>query len=368
MAFRAGLPGGIMNRFVALLAGAAALGLASASAEAQQTPGWYIGIQGGWTHLNSASNTFANPITTGGVAVPFTSTANEGFNGGGTIGFEFPSGIRLEAEGTYRQNTFNTVSSPFFGGATAPLGGRESSIALMGNGLYDFMPYSRWTPYLGAGAGAARLNVHNLNAVGLFGGSASDWEFAYQGIAGVKFAATPQVSISLDYRYFATTSPTFAIAGGTATGQYGTHNVMASIAYHFGAPPPPPPAPAPQPAPVAQPAPPPPPAAHTFIVFFEFDRATLTPEGLQVIQNASDAFRQTGSASVQIAGYTDLAGTQRYNLGLSKRRADAVRAQLVRDGVPDKVIQESWHGKENPRVPTPDGVREPQNRRVEIML
>ena len=52
----------------------------------------------------------------------------------------------------------------------------------------------------------------------------------------------------------------------------------------------------------------------------------------------------------------------------SKRRTDAVHAQLVRDGVPDNVIHESWHGKENPRVPTPDGVREPQNRRVEIML
>jgi len=235
----------------------------------------------------------------------------------------------------------------------------------MGNALYDFMPYSRWTPYIGGGVGAADLNVHNLTAIGLFGGSSNDWEFAYQGIAGVKFAATPQVSISVDYRYFATTNPTFAIAGGTATGQYATHNVMASIAYHFGAPPPTPP---PAPAPVAQPAPPPPPAPHTFIVFFNFDQATLTPEALQVIQNASDAFRQTGSASVQIAGYTDLAGTQRYNLGLSKRRADAVHGQLVHDGIPDSVIHESWHGKENPRVPTPDGVREPQNRRVEILL
>jgi OOP family OmpA-OmpF porin len=45
-----------------------------------------------------------------------------------------------------------------------------------------------------------------------------------------------------------------------------------------------------------------------------------------------------------------------------------VHAALVKDGVPDDQIAASWYGKENPRVPTADGVREPQNRRVEIML
>jgi len=73
------------------------------------------------------------------------------------------------------------------------------------------------------------------------------------------------------------------------------------------------------------------------------------------------------AARVAITGYTDLAGTQRYNLGLSKRRADRVHAALVQDGVPDGVIAEAWRGKENPAVPTPDGVREPQNRRVQIV-
>ena len=49
------------------------------------------------------------------------------------------------------------------------------------------------------------------------------------------------------------------------------------------------------------------------------------------------------------------------------RRADTVRAALVRDGVPDNVIAEAWRGKENPAVPTPDGVRDRRNRRVEIV-
>jgi outer membrane protein OmpA-like peptidoglycan-associated protein len=102
------------------------------------------------------------------------------------------------------------------------------------------------------------------------------------------------------------------------------------------------------------------------VVYFEFDKSDLTPEGAKVVLDAANAYKQTGSARVAITGYTDLAGTQKYNLGLSKRRADTVRGALVRDGVPDSAIAEAWRGKENPAVPTPDGVREPRNRRVEI--
>ncbi len=125
--------------------------------------------------------------------------------------------------------------------------------------------------------------------------------------------------------------------------------------------------------PPAAAAPPPPPAAappamqKQFVVYFEFDRSNLTPEGARVVQDAAAAFRATGSARVAVSGYTDLAGTQQYNVGLSKRRADTVRAGLIRAGVPDGAIAESWHGKQNPAVPTPDGVREPRNRRVEIV-
>jgi outer membrane protein OmpA-like peptidoglycan-associated protein len=119
-------------------------------------------------------------------------------------------------------------------------------------------------------------------------------------------------------------------------------------------------------------APPAPPAAvapqkQVFIVFFEFDKSSLTPDGRKVVDAAAAVFK-AGKSSVAIAGYTDLAGTQQYNLALSKRRADRVKTALVQDGVVASAITESWHGKENPRVPTADGVREPQNRRVEITM
>ena len=124
------------------------------------------------------------------------------------------------------------------------------------------------------------------------------------------------------------------------------------------------------PAPAAAPPPPPPAAAaqsKLFIVYFNFDKSDLTADGQKVIDQAVAAYKQTGSAKVKVDGYTDLAGTQGYNMGLSKRRADTVTAALVKGGVPANAIASAWHGKENPAVPTADGVREARNRRVEIV-
>jgi hypothetical protein len=119
-----------------------------------------------------------------------------------------------------------------------------------------------------------------------------------------------------------------------------------------------------RPAPAVAPAGP----ARTFRVYFEFNRASLTAEGARVVREAAAAFRQTGSARIDVTGHTDTSGSSGYNLGLSKRRADAVRAALIAAGVPASAVAERWRGESSPRVPTPNGVREPQNRRVEIVI
>ncbi len=67
-----------------------------------------------------------------------------------------------------------------------------------------------------------------------------------------------------------------------------------------------------------------------------------------------------------LAGYTDTSGTPRYNLGLSQRRADSVSSYMTGKGVPAGVITSKAFGETNLRVQTADGVRELQNRRVEI--
>ena len=69
-----------------------------------------------------------------------------------------------------------------------------------------------------------------------------------------------------------------------------------------------------------------------------------------------------------MAGHADRSGSAQYNQRLSQRRADVVAAELVRNGVNRSDIGVSAYGESRPLVPTADGVREPQNRRVEIVL
>jgi OOP family OmpA-OmpF porin len=119
----------------------------------------------------------------------------------------------------------------------------------------------------------------------------------------------------------------------------------------------PPPAPAPAPAP-----------ASTYLVFFDWDRANITPEAQAILRNAADAAKKLGTVRINATGHADRSGTATYNMGLSQRRADAVRAALVGLGIPQSEIAVFAKGETDPLVPTPDGVREPQNRRVEIVL
>ena len=108
--------------------------------------------------------------------------------------------------------------------------------------------------------------------------------------------------------------------------------------------------------------------AAKFLVFFDWDRSALTPEARKIIASAADEFKRTGSTRIVATGHTDLSGSPQYNLRLSERRAEAVKAELVRLGVPATVITTVGKGEEDPLVPTKDGVREAQNRRVEIVI
>jgi outer membrane protein OmpA-like peptidoglycan-associated protein len=108
--------------------------------------------------------------------------------------------------------------------------------------------------------------------------------------------------------------------------------------------------------------------AAKFLVFFDWDRSALTPEARKIIASAADEFKRTGSTRIVATGHTDLSGSPQYNLRLSERRAEAVKAELIRLGVPATVITTVGKGEEDPLVPTKDGVREAQNRRVEIVI
>lgn len=119
------------------------------------------------------------------------------------------------------------------------------------------------------------------------------------------------------------------------------------------------------------PPPPPPPAAvvcnpGNFLVFFDWDSAEISPEAASTLDGAIAGLADCPTVSVSLGGYTDTSGSDGYNMGLAGRRAASVRSYLTARGVADSSITSASFGETKLRVPTADGVRELQNRRVEI--
>ncbi|MBN9540724.1 MAG: OmpA family protein [Reyranella sp.] len=121
----------------------------------------------------------------------------------------------------------------------------------------------------------------------------------------------------------------------------------------------------PQPATTAPPAAVAPPS---FLVFFDWDRSNLSAQALNTVQQAATTFKTRSSARITATGHTDTSGSEQYNMALSLRRANAVKAALVKEGVPDGAISVVGRGEQGLLVQTGDNVREPQNRRVEIVI
>ncbi len=124
--------------------------------------------------------------------------------------------------------------------------------------------------------------------------------------------------------------------------------------------------PEPPPPQAAAPPPPPPPPEHNFTVFFDWNKANITPEGQQIVDAAAATYKSQ-PVPVQVIGHTDTSGSPAYNQRLSERRAQVVAAGLSQAGVPQNAMTVTGVGQNDLKVPTPPGVREPQNRRTEII-
>jgi outer membrane protein OmpA-like peptidoglycan-associated protein len=270
-----------------------------------------------------------------------------------SAGYATAAGPRAELEVAWRWR--NSFKDTVFGGTE--VSGRQSSIAFMGNGIYDINTGTAFTPYIGVGAGIAqvRLNVD--------GESDRDWVFAYQGIAGVSYNITNALAVTLDYRYFATVDPKFDIGGLNVKGEYRNHSILAGLRYSFGAP-----SAAPAAAPVA-------PAAAVqqqpqteYLVFFDWDKANITPVSDKIIGDAAAAAGKVRAVSIHVVGHTDTSGSPAYNQKLSLRRADAVKRALTAKGVPANQITVEGKGETQLLVQTGANVREPSNRRAQILI
>jgi hypothetical protein len=123
-----------------------------------------------------------------------------------------------------------------------------------------------------------------------------------------------------------------------------------------------------EPAPATAPPPPPPAPAASFMVFFDWDSTRLNNQSMTVIGQAASAFKSRNGTGITATGHTDTSGGDAYNMALSLRRANVVKDALVQQGVPPGAINAVGVGKAGLLVQTGDGVREPQNRRVEMVV
>ena len=340
---------------------------------------WYVEVGGGPMIVEDMDFDVNNGTDT------FSVDVDKGIDFGGLVGYDFGA-FRLEAESSYRQADISSLTAGptgvAFTAANTPSGagtfaadGEVNALSFMLNGLLDFGDDDGLQGFFGGGVGVARVDGNatiSTSSNGAF--NDSDSGFAYQALAGVRAPLSDNWDVGLRYRFF--TAPNVGLVdtlGRDLDTRFRSHSLLGTLTYNFGgeAPPPPPApvvaAPPPPPPPVVA-APPPPPACNKgpYIVFFGWDKSDITPEAATILDNAVSAYRNCGTAAVMLAGHTDTSGTMRYNEGLAMRRNASVTEYLSGRGVPGARISSEAFGETQLRVPTADGVRELQNRRVEV--
>lgn len=124
------------------------------------------------------------------------------------------------------------------------------------------------------------------------------------------------------------------------------------------------------PPPPAPPAPPPEVcnAEAPGLIFFEFDSAVPQQDAVETVEYVVENAPTCNWDSFTVVGHADRAGSSSYNIGLSEDRAEAIANLMTSRGIPAGSITTQAKGEDSPRVPTADGVRELQNRRVEIIV
>jgi len=339
----------------AMLMGAVAA--LSLTAQAQALPdGWYLSLEGGGNWVQDWDFDSVTIVTTVAGSVAFDTgwavLASVGY-GHGSWAAEFETGFRRnDSDGIVVDGIAN-----FYDDA------RLDETTFMANIKYNYPLMQKLTLSVGAGLGAdfAQLRVRDGASVT----EDEDWNLAYQGIVSLGYAVGQRSELFASYRYFRTTAAEFDLAPTFSAvldgDEFQKHTATLGFRYYLNG--------GSEPEPAQAPPPPPPADAGSpseFIIFFGHNKAELTPAAMDVVREAASAAKEDGIANVKLVGHADRSGSDTYNQSLSLRRANAVKSALVREGVTESTIVVDGRGESDPMVPTADGVREPQNRRVNI--
>ncbi len=339
--------------------------------QAEPISGVYVGVGAGANFLQDERVQVAG-IRGSSVGLNETRLRfDPGFRAVASVGYGFGNGLRLEIEGDYFRNTVSRVGQTssgavfnrFAGLPTSARGTKEKYGGFV-NALFDLDPNL---------FGLGSLRIANPGQF-LIRSTGTDGNFAYQGIVGfaLPISAVPGLALTAEYRFTGVAANRAPLGQFFAPGVAGrvrfterddfNHSIVAvAVRYAFNHPPPPSPVPVAPPISAVE-------ASRSYLVFFDWDRADLTDRARQIVAAAAAASTRVQTTRIEVQGNADRSGTPAYNQGLSLRRARVVATELIRRGVPQAEIAVQGFGDTRPLVPTRAGVREPQNRRVEIIL
>lgn len=342
------LAGAILSLFLSVPAGA-------------EIQGWYVSLDAGgsavgdWDHTRTKW-TWCGPEVKDAIAV-----FDNGWAVFGAAGYAI-DGWRVEAEGGFRHNDIDSYVKEVWrekAWVVPDAGGELSEASVMINVIYDVPLLERFSLSIGIGAGGdyARFKLDTPWAPV----DEEDWHFAYQGLAGLNYALTQATVVFVNYRFANVRDIRFQPTEHVQLegDEFEKHAATAGVRFALSSP-------AVAAAAAPPPAPAPVPLEREFMVFFGFNRWTLSPQALATIKDAAGSVRASGSVAIRVVGHADRAGSIAYNKALSVRRAKSVQKALVAEGIAGDAISISGRGESEPLVQTADGVRESQNRRVHI--
>lgn len=463
-----------------LLLPALLLGSSAAWAGAPGESGWYISGAGGWSSIEDATNSTTSTGGSAGCAlelpglgclIPGDVTGGGGgtseflFDGGTAfslaVGRQFRNGVRSDLSLDWLRNDIDAVRAA--DGTETGSDTDLDAVGLLLNLWYDFALGRNFMPYVGGGMGARWLELTGGN-----GGSVDDTVFGYQLGAGLGWALSDRLALSLDYRYMDGDDPQFkADDGATLDSEFQAQTIGVSARYLFIHHPPPdgdgdgvadrddkcPSTPSgvavdatgcpldsdgdgvndgddrcpdtprgttvdargcpldsdgdgvtddrdqcpdtkpgtrvdargcaldgdgdgvddaqdqcPDSAPGSQVLANGCEALELKGVQFETDSAQLRPEAIAILDEAVEGLRRSPDVAVEVQGHTDDVGAEAYNMKLSQRRADAVRAYLIEHGIAAERLTAKGYGEASPKVPNTDDESRAQNRRVVLQV